>query len=149
MARRRAQTHCTERMESCRVIDSFSGKYRFLSNFFVEPDGTCVEVEYQKLKCALAADKLRFDGLTPGQAKRLGRRVLLRHDWEEVKVQEMLNLVYQKFLDHAYLLALLLETGEQTLVEGNTWGDKFWGQVRGQGENELGKILMFVRERLR
>jgi predicted NAD-dependent protein-ADP-ribosyltransferase YbiA (DUF1768 family) len=34
------------------------------------------------------------------------------------------------------------------LIEGNTWGDKFWGQVKGEGANYLGRLLMKVREEL-
>jgi predicted NAD-dependent protein-ADP-ribosyltransferase YbiA (DUF1768 family) len=33
------------------------------------------------------------------------------------------------------------------LIEGNTWGDKFWGQCPlGNGRNELGKLLMSIRD---
>ena len=44
--------------------------------------------------------------------------------------------------------ANLLATGKATLVEGNSWGDTFWGVCRGKGKNMLGKILMRVRKRL-
>ena len=43
----------------------------------------------------------------------------------------------------------LLETGNQELVEGNTWGDIFWGVCNGKGQNWLGKILMMVRDEIR
>ena len=45
----------------------------------------------------------------------------------------------------------LLATGDKRLVEGNTWGDTFWGvDLRsGRGENQLGRILMRVREELK
>ena len=43
----------------------------------------------------------------------------------------------------------LLDTGNEHLEEGNTWGDKIWGTVNGKGQNNLGKILMMVREELR
>jgi predicted NAD-dependent protein-ADP-ribosyltransferase YbiA (DUF1768 family) len=40
------------------------------------------------------------------------------------------------------------------LVEGNTWGDKFWGAVKNkdgkwEGKNCLGKILMILRRYFR
>ena len=47
-------------------------------------------------------------------------------------------------------LPQLLDTGDQELVEYNTWGDTYWGvctRIR-QGQNWLGKILMEVREEL-
>lgn len=44
---------------------------------------------------------------------------------------------------------MLLKTGDEELVEGNTWGDTFWGVCKGKGRNELGKILMKVREEFR
>ena len=43
----------------------------------------------------------------------------------------------------------LLKTGDAMLIEGNTWGDRIWGQVNGVGENNLGKILMRIREELK
>lgn len=134
------------------VILSFTGSHRFLSNFFIEPDGTCVEVEYQQAKCADYIDVIKFQGLTPGQAKRLGRKVELVDDWEQIKVETMRILVWQKFVDHPALAERLLATGVSLLVEGNNWGDRFWGRVNdgmGTGENWLGKILMETREGLR
>ena len=43
----------------------------------------------------------------------------------------------------------MIETGDEYLEEGNTWGDRIWGTVNGKGQNNLGKILMRVREELR
>ncbi len=132
-------------------ITSFTGDYRWLSNFFIEPDWTCVEWEYQQAKCGNAACRRRFSGLEsqPGKAKALGRRVPLRPDWEDVKIQIMLFYVERKFRQHSKLGALLKATGDAQLIEGNTWGDTYWGVCRGRGANMLGAILMDVRERLR
>jgi ribA/ribD-fused uncharacterized protein len=133
-------------------VAEFQGKYRFLSNFWIEPDGTCVEIEYQRSKCMLDSDRKLFNfTMTPGAAKRIGRTVKLLDDWEEIKVGVMRELVYRKFMDHAVLARQLLATGEAELVEGNRWGDRFWGvdAISGKGSNELGKILMQIREELR
>ena len=46
----------------------------------------------------------------------------------------------QKFLQHPHLIEMLLQTGDEELVEGNKWGDRFWGVCKGKGENHLGKI---------
>lgn len=135
-------------MTTTTTINSFQGTYRFLSNFYIEPDGTCVEVEYQAAKCANEAEETRFIGLTPGHAKRLGRQVKLRPDWEDVKLSIMEDLVWKKFGEHAGLAALLRETGDAELIEGNNWGDRYWGVYWGSGANHLGRILMRVRDDL-
>lgn len=134
-------------------IDSFTGDYRFLSNFYIEPDGTCVEVEYQASKHVNYLHDPKsclalFEGLGPSRAKKLGRQIPLRRDWEAVKLKVMKELVMAKFEDHPDLAAQLAATGNEELIEGNYWGDVYWGICRGTGENHLGKILMKVRSLL-
>lgn len=129
-------------------IDRFIGPYRYLSNFYIEPDGTHVEGEYQESKCLRDSDRQKFKGLGPSEAKKLGRNVWMRGDWEEIKDQVMYDLVLQKFQDHRDLRLKLLSTSPAKLIEGNSWGDKYWGVCDGVGENVLGRILMFVREEL-
>ena len=87
---------------------------------------------------------------TPGQAKRAGRKAVLRHDWEDVKMNVMRKALRKKFSDPE-LKAKLLATGDQILEEGNTWHDKYWGvdSVTREGKNMLGKILMEIRDELR
>lgn len=84
----------------------------------------------------------------PGTAKYLGRHAKLRENWDEMKLDIMKILVTRKFFDPE-LARKLLATRDTPLVEGNHWGDTFWGVCRGVGENHLGKILMEVREELR
>jgi len=131
------------------VISAFTGEYRFLSNFFIEPDWSHVEGEYQVLKCANPDDVAQFSNLTPAQCKALGRRVDIRKDWEPIKLAVMYDLVLAKFREHPTLMAMLLNTKDQKLVEGNRWGDRYWGVCGSQGENHLGKILMKVRDEVR
>lgn len=130
------------------MVAEFNGKYRFLSNFWIEPDGTCVETEYQAMKCQNEFDRKKFMGLQPGQAKRLGRSVIIRQDWEAIKVGVMGALVLKKFEDHKSLRELLLATKNEELVEGNNWNDRYWGVCNGHGKNMLGNILMKVRKQL-
>lgn len=137
-------------------IDRFADDYDFLSNFFdaaVQLDGQwypTVEHAFQAAKTADATERARVRAAgSPGVAKRLGRKVTLRADWESVKVSIMEALVRQKFEVHADLKEKLLATGERELIEGNQWNDTFWGRCRGHGKNHLGKILMRVREALR
>lgn len=129
------------------MIDSFRGEYRFLSNFYIEPDRTCVECEFQQAKVYPALIP-NFLLLTPAEAKKLGRSVELRPDWEFVKKKIMYDLIKKKFTDHSILKYLLLQTGTNELIEGNTWGDTYWGICNGKGSNHLGRILMQVRGEL-
>lgn len=134
-------------------IRGFFGEYHFLSNFHVAPvfyNGITYrnnEAAFQAQKCPVRARE--FMNLNPSEAKRLGRHVLLRHDWEKVKVGIMRDIVYAKFSQNPELAILLLATGNAKLFEENTWGDKTWGVVHGQGTNYLGKILESTRARLR
>ena len=137
------------------TIDQFSGDHDFMSNFHPSPfevDGVLyptVEHAFQAAKTFDATEKQSVaEAATPGSAKRKGRRVQLRPDWEQVKVGIMEDLVRLKFTAHPDLRAKLLATGDAELVEGNTWNDRFWGVCRGQGRNELGQILMRVRAEL-
>jgi ribA/ribD-fused uncharacterized protein len=84
---------------------------------------------------------------SPGIAKRYGRTVIIRADWEQVKETVMLELLRQKFT-HPDLRRRLIATGERTLIEGNTWGDTYWGVCAGQGHNRLGSLLMQVRREI-
>jgi len=136
-----------------KMISSFRGKYNFLSNFFAAPvtyDGHLFgsnEAAFQAAKCPRRA--CEFCNLGPAAAKKLGRRVELRPEWEYVKDRVMFEIVLNKFTQNPALKELLLETGDEELVEGNTWGDRYWGVCNGSGQNKLGKILMKVRELLR
>ena len=84
---------------------------------------------------------------TPGLAKKMGRSVSLRPDWEDIKDDVMLEGLYRKFTNDE-LAEWLLDTGDEELVEGNWWGDRYWGVCNGIGQNKLGKLLMKVREEL-
>ncbi|MBM4780356.1 MAG: NADAR family protein [Archangiaceae bacterium] len=88
---------------------------------------------------------------TPAIAAKLGRsrRVTLRRDWESVKVDVMRQALAAKFEQHDDLRVLLLSTGTEALIE-DTDEDVFWGcGSDGRGRNELGRLLVELRERLR
>lgn len=85
---------------------------------------------------------------TAGQVKRLGRKVKLRSDWEEIKIDVMHDLLIQKFAQEPFR-SQLLATGEAYLEETNTWNDTFWGVCEGVGYNTLGHLLMEIRDDLR
>jgi NAD+ synthase len=135
-------------------IDNFKGTYAFLSNFYNAPvtyDGIAYsnnEAAFQAQKCTDDTVKAMFANLNPSQAKRLGRSVQLRPDWELVKYDVMYEICKAKFEQNEDLRDLLIATGDAYLEEGNTWNDRCWGTCKGVGENNLGKILMRVREEL-
>jgi ribA/ribD-fused uncharacterized protein len=141
-------------------ILGFFGTYRFLSNFHEHPEVTiwisdchngkiaCSSIEHafqasktvdivERIKVAAAPD--------PAASKREGRKVTLRSDWEQVKIDVMLELLTQKF-SHPFYRELLIATGDAFLEETNSWQDRFWGVCNGVGENHLGKLLMQIRE---
>lgn len=132
-------------------IDRFDGEHRFLSNFWAAPvrlDGwgyPSVENAYQAAKTLVVSERVPFQKCSAFEAKKLGRTLTLRADWEAAKRDEMVALLIQKF-SHAHLCKLLVATGDAELIEGNHWGDTYWGVCRGKGENHLGKLLMMVRE---
>lgn len=134
------------------MINSFKGKYRFLSNFYPSPivmEGITyptVEHYFQAMKTTNVAVRGNIAlANSPGKAKRLGRKVLLRKDWEYLKVIIMTDGLMAKFTTHPELRKKLIATDPHQLVEGNTWGDKYWGVCNGEGQNLLGLMLMLIR----
>lgn len=137
-------------------INSFTGPYKFLSNFYeLRWPLVCehrltyktVENAYQAAKSMYRNDRIDIKDLPPGKAKIAGRKLVhLRSDWEQIKRAVMLELLLQKFIHNEDCRQWLLETGDTPIEEGNSWGDRYWGTVNGEGENNLGKLLMVVRE---
>lgn len=107
-----------------------------------------VEHAYQAAKTIDDEERARVAATpSPGRAKRLGKSLTLRPDWDAVRLGIMRDLLRQKF-NHPEYQRMLLATGDAELVEGNVWGDTFWGICDGVGENYLGRLLMQVREEL-
>jgi ribA/ribD-fused uncharacterized protein len=157
------------------IIDNFEEEpFKFMSNFFYSPyrhNDTCfnyVENGFQseknpeKLRNLLSVYPVDEKGnpltpLGPGKAKREGRRCKLfsKAEWDTKKDAVMLEHVRLKFQHNPDLAKKLIATGDALLVEGNTWHDNYWGDCYCEecknipGRNQLGKILMFVREELR
>jgi len=138
------------------MIDDFRGGYRWLSNFHpssVMLDGVTyptIEHAYQAAKSPDPEYRRQMAALSrPSAARYLGQQCTLRADWEAVKVDIMFDLIKQKFAPGTPLANKLLATGDVALVEGNTWGDQFWGVCNGVGQNWLGRLLMQQRSVLR
>lgn len=141
------------------VIGPFEDEYRFLSNFApvsVRYDGTVFSTSEHAYQACKAQDEPElYDRIAaatdPDEAKRLGRRAVLPDGWDERKRYVMLEIVTAKFSQNPSDRERLLETGEQPLVELNSWDDTYWGADidTGTGLNMLGRILMSVRSSLR
>ncbi len=137
------------------TILCFQGANYFLSNFYEcevfygWPYGS-TEAAFQAAKCESDDEKYEFIHLSPNAAKRKGRQVKLRSDWEQVKDGIMMEIVHEKFFQWEHLARKLMATGDAELIEGNTWNDRYWGVDLHamQGQNKLGKILMKVRDEL-
>jgi ribA/ribD-fused uncharacterized protein len=137
-------------------IESFTGPYRFLSNFepcpiyyggihFYHVEGAYVAAKTLDLELRKEIATI----VEAGKVKRKGRQIELCPDWEEEKLSIMESLLRRKFEQGGELAEKLLATNDAELIEGNWWGDVFWGVCRGKGENHLGKLLMKIREELR
>lgn len=147
------------------AIDRFAGRWGFLSNFHPSPlawEGLVyptAEHAFQAGKVPAEVDTVRrwvAAAETPAQAKRRGRQVPLRPDWDTVRLEVMASVLRAKFTANPDRQAQLATTGDHLLVEGNTWHDQFWGDCRctrsvcrPAGANHLGRLLMNLRTELR
>jgi ribA/ribD-fused uncharacterized protein len=139
-------------------IGRFSDQFSFLSNFYesvLEYEG----IKYPTVEHAFQAAKTRDSETrhqiakmqTPSEAKAAGNRNGILKDfdpigWELRKDKVMEELLRIKF-QNPDLKNLLAQTGNAKLIEGNTWGDTYWGVdvVTGVGANKLGVILEGIR----
>ena len=150
------------------IIYWFRDQYSFLSNFYVG-DMVYKDDIYHSSENAFQAAKAKDDeaglmwkekiqdSFSPVKAKKYGKQLPLREDWDEVKVGIMKEIVLAKFL-HPVFRVLLLNTGNAYLVEGTTWCDNTWGICINEdcnrgcenkiGMNHLGNILMGVRREI-
>lgn len=143
------------------IISEFKGEYFFLSNYAdseIYLDQIYfknAEAAYQSRKCPTHIAMYDFAGLLPNEAKYLGKSILLRPDWDEIKLEEMKKIVAMKFEQNPKLKKRLIATGDKRLINNNTWHDNVWGNCtcehckNQEGQNLLGEILMSVRKNLR
>jgi ribA/ribD-fused uncharacterized protein len=150
-----------------KAVTSFRGPNVFLSNFYPSPislpefanehglfwaieEAPTVEHAYQAYKAVRRED---FDKILrakkPAEAKKLGRQVEKIDGWDSFKEDIMLRLLQAKFSQHSRLRDRLVVTGDRMLIEGNGWGDRYWGVCNGRGKNRLGILLMQVRQEIR
>ena len=139
------------------MISEFQNEYRWLSNFapvIVVHD----EVEYPSVEHAYMSAKsdetvwkefCAAADINPKWVKKLSTLIVVKSDWEVMKLDIMKSCLVQKYHTEPYRTKLL-KTGDQCIQEGNNWGDKFWGVCleTNTGENNLGKLIMEIRESL-
>jgi len=146
--------------QECQVINSFKSNYEKFSNFYpvvIYYEGR----NFPSVEHAFVASKTKdwmFHykiAMIPvhqaGKAKRLGRRIKIRDDWDMVKIEKMKRFLMQKF-SYEELREFILSTGDAKIIEGNYWHDNYWGNcyctkcASIKGQNQLGKLLMKVRQ---
>jgi ribA/ribD-fused uncharacterized protein len=134
-------------MKYNKIIDSFQGGYRWLSNFYPFLEHLTVEHFYQASK---ATNKTDFNKILNAadayECKKLSKTIIMRTDWSNVKYTIMHELIKYKFSINDELCQKLIDTKGTLLIEGNTWGDTYWGVCNNIGNNNLGRILMDVRD---
>jgi ribA/ribD-fused uncharacterized protein len=153
------------------MINTFTGRWKFLSNFYpanIEHKG----IKYPSVEHFYVAMKIKEDQVVnskfitlndcqefisrmkdPSMVKKFGKTLKIRKDWDDVKIKIMEWAVTEKFKDPE-LSKMLASTNNEELVEGNWWHDVYWGKCNcdrcgNKGENNLGKILMSVREKIK
>jgi len=132
------------------MINEFSGEYRWLSNFWscvVTLDGIpypTIENAYQAAKTMNNIERIPFQYISPFHAKSMGRKISLRLDWDFVKPHIMKSLLIEKFEQEEFR-EKLINTDNSPIIEGNTWGDVYWGVCDGKGKNLLGIMIMDIR----
>ena len=138
------------------IIAGFFGIFRWLSNFYPLENGVCLdEIYYPSVENVFQACKWphdqreQFTTCSPGQAKRLGKLApnFDQKKWTKKKYELMFELNWQKYHNNPILRSKLILTEGFHLEERNNWSDRFWGtDVNGIGENNLGIILMTIRD---
>ena len=143
------------------MIYKFADKYEFLSSFY-SVNIRLNSKEYKTVEHAYQSNKTKDESEhewvrnapTASKAKSFGKKVRERKNWNDIKYRLMLKLVRMKF-KHPELREMLLETGNEEIVEGNYWHDNSFGNCtcskceKIEGENHLGKILMKVRQEIK
>lgn len=137
------------------MIRNFKRECRFLSMSYpalIDYNGITfysAEAAFQAQKVTLPREREKIAGLGPEAAKERGDKIPLRPDWEKIKDRIMYEVLYAKFAQNKHLKEKLLETGDETLVETSYEHGPYWASISGVGENQIGKILMRVREELK
>jgi hypothetical protein len=135
-------------------------KHNFLSNMYPSKISTlkysvsCAETFYQIMKTDNEFIRKQIEPLNGFESKKFWRKNgnLMKPSWHSEKLQIMRHVLYLKFFQNHDLREQLIATGDEIIVESNHWHDNYWGNcecekcVNKHGENNLGRLLMEVRE---
>lgn len=150
-------------------------RFAFLSSMYmcsitvkvVEPDGdrllefSSAEAAFHYFKTTATPfrEKILSCGI-PSKARYYGSaeaQCPMRKDWtttpkgsdHELRFQVMRAIQWAKFTQNVVLAQRLIETGDVPLKENAPWEkETYWGTIDGKGDNNHGKILMQIRQRL-
>jgi len=139
------------------MISRFRDENKWLSNMtlvnitYEGIDYPSVEHAYvsAKSKDMVWKSKCANKHISSYKIKKEGQQIVIRDDWDEIKLKVMEECLILKFQQEPFK-TLLKNTGNQIIQEGNDWGDIFWGVdlKTGKGENHLGKLIMKIRKKL-
>ena len=156
------------------AIVGFKGYYKFLANdartAFVFStknhdiklfDGTEIsdivstaEHAYHAMKACNQYDAGLILGLPHAdQPRRNGRQMSLRPDWRDIRLEVMECVLRDKFTlgagSSGWGMKLVATADLELVNETKFKTNLFWGTHNGKGENNLGKLLMQIREELK
>ena len=137
------------------TINSFKGEYAFLGNRFpyrfVWRGLTfgSVEAAFQASKCSDEAERKVYTSCSADKAALKGKEQIPYTGWKEERLGIMESIQQAKFEQTPALMRKLADTGSRILINGNNTQETFWGVdlYSWQGENQLGKILMKIRDK--
>lgn len=141
-------------------ISLYRGEFRFLSNFWLVDIvyggrmWPSVEHAFQAYMTNDEAMRQKIHSMiNPSDVKKESQKedFPLRNDKEEIQLFLMSELIKRKFSvkDHPELAYKLFLTDPLLLIEGNNWGDTYWGICGNIGYNNLGKLQMQQRENIK
>ncbi|MDB4512216.1 NADAR family protein [Arenicella sp.] len=112
-----------------------------------------VEHYYQAMKFIDQALQQKIIAIpSPDKARKFATQWRLKYrvrkDWKKIKITIMIRATYIKCRTYPEIAEKLIATQEQIIVE-NSQFDYFWGCGRDKrGDNQYGKVLMNVRNKL-
>jgi ribA/ribD-fused uncharacterized protein len=137
-------------------IDSFTGYFEFLHNNFLTPvyfEGFLYPSVTHAYHAARSSDENTRKAILNADSfhtvAKIARRIEDPQNWQMERTKIMERLVRDKFRRSKELQEKLKATENRELImsyEDETSGNLFWGMVKEKGQNQLGRILMKVRE---